>query len=265
MQQFWQLSHREPGWISLSSVLLAVPGVVWMMWSRPVLLARVLVTLAGAFLGLGRTFLHDELLSARYFLAIIPIFLVLSGFGFEALLAVMPKRIRLPVAAPALVAVLVWTGLAGRRASAMTYAFQDEYDFLRDALKKLPADCLVYQLPIRAMEVPQDMDCCLDVPRTPLPLEFPQLRFDAVPPDPATVFETGSCRAYYESIACDFKPGEEGLLRHSGAVSFFHDRCASVRRTGHLQLLSETTTSLRSTFSLFEGGRPRAGLYRWTP
>jgi hypothetical protein len=263
--QFWMLATAEPGWISLPSVLLAVPGVVAMAVRRPLLFLRVAGTGLLAFVVLGRTFLHDELLGARYFLFTIPILLIASGQGFEVLLALVPRRGRAVVAVGAIAALALWSGLAARSAYSARYAFQDEYTFARDALARLPAGCAVYQVPLRADALSHDVDCCLDLARSPLVLDFPTLRFGPLPADPATVFADSDCVAYYEGVACEITSASPSPERAREAAAFFQPRCAAIRRLGRLELLAETITSPRSTEHFFDARAPRTTLYRWTP
>jgi len=266
--QFWLLATQEPGWMSLSAVLLAIVGAAAMAVRRPLLLARVIGTLLVTFGVAGRIFLPDELLGARYFLFTIPVFLIASGYGFETLLAPVPERFRRVAAVVGLVLLGTWSGLAARSAYGVRYAFQDEYAFLRDALAQLPDQCAVYQVGMRPAELSRDLDCCLDVRRSPLVLDFPSLQFRELPDDAASVFEPPGCAAYYESIACEITddPNDPAVHdRADRAADYFHQRCAQARGWGRLEPVAETTTSPLATVNFFHGRRPHAGLYRWTP
>lgn len=266
--QFWILATREPAWMSLSTVVLAIPGLLAMAVQRPLMLLRVAVTLLLAFVISGRLFLPDELLAARYFLFTIPIFLVVSGLGFEALLHLAPRRYRTVTAAIGIVVLGAWTAVAAQTAYATRYAFQDEYTFARAALAQLPAGCTVYQVPLRVDVLPRDLDCCLDIPRSPLRLEFPQLRFLYLPDDLATVFSESGCVAYYESIACEIADAADDASVHGvaePAAAYFGKLCAQARRSGRLEAIAESTTSAHATVSFFRDKRPHVGLYRWSP
>jgi hypothetical protein len=254
--------------MSLSAVLLAIAGVAVMAVRRPMLLARISVTLLLAFVVLGRLFLPDELLAARYFLFTIPIFLIASGQGFEALVAVVPRRYRGAATAVGIVCLGVWSGVAARAAYGVRYAFQDEYTFARRALSQLPAGCTVYEVAIRNDAFPRDLDCCLQIRRSPLVLDFPQLRFKDLPDSLALVFEEPGCIAYYESVACRIEDDPSDPSTHARAekaADYLHHRCEEVRRLGRLVPIAEVTTSARATSNLFHGRRPHAGLYRWAP
>lgn len=267
--QFWLLAVNEPGWISLPAVLLALVGLPAMAIQRPWLAVRVVGTLLIAFVAAGRTFMHDELLGARYFLFTIPIFLVMSGYGFEALLKAVPARLRTAAAAIGIVGLALWAGLGARSAYAARYAFEDEYMFARRALAQLPDGCAVYQVAVRDDALPHDVDCCLDLPRSPLTLDFPSLRFLQLPDIPAAVLTDGeTCIAYYEGVTCDIAPRSaqgSGDQFADHAAAYFQPACAAVHRLGRLALLAETTTSPRTTEGFFDDDhRPHARLYRWT-
>jgi hypothetical protein len=265
--QFWLLATGDPAWVSLPAVVLAIGGVAAMAIRRPLLLVRIAATLLVAFGALGRTFLPDELLGARYFLFTIPIFLMASGQGFAAFLALVPRRFRAAVTAVGIVVLGLWSGFSGRAAYGVRFAFQDEYTFLRAALARLPAGCAVYEVPMRPDAFPRDLDCCLDVPRSPLVLDYPQLQFRSLPDPLVSVFENPGCVAYYESVACEITDDPDDPQVHDRtdkAADYLQQRCAEVRRTGRLDALGEITTSPRATVNYFHGKRPHAGLYRWT-
>ena len=265
--QFWLMATNDPAWMSPPAVVLALAGALAMAVRRPLLFVRVAGTVLLAFVAAGRTFMHDELVGARYFLFTIPIFLIASGYGFEAVLALAPRRLRPLTAAAGIAGLALWAGLTARPAYAARYAFQDEYAFARSALAQLPAACAVYQVAIRDDALPHDVDCCLDLPRSPLVLDFPALQFFDLPDDPAALSRQSSCVAYYESVACDIMPGPPDPLGYgfaAKAAAHFQDRCASVHRLGRLELIAHTTTSPRSTENFF-AQPPNARLYRWLP
>lgn len=266
--QFWWLSTDEPGWISLSSVVLALIGALAMAVRRPLLFVRVAGTLFIAFVASGRTLMHDELVGTRYFLFTIPIFVIASGYGFGTLVAAAPRRFRPIVAIVGIGGLALWTGLAARAAYAARYTFQDEYTFARAALAQLPAECTVYQERIRADALPGDLDCCLDMPRSPLVLEFPALHFLDLPDNRDAISNDTPCTAYYEGAACAITPGPPDRSGHEfteQASAYFQPRCAAVHAVGRLGLLAETTTSPRTTRGLFGDDGPRVRLYRWMP
>jgi hypothetical protein len=265
--ELWVLATSDPRWVSLSAVLLAAAGAAALPIRRPLLLVRIAATLLVAFVALGRSFLPDELLGARYFLFTIPIFLMLSGQGFDAMLAFAPARYQIGIAAVGIVCLGLWSGLAARTAYGVRYAFQDEYAFAHAALARLPAGCVVYEVPMRADAFPRDLDCCLDMHRSPLPLDFPHLQFRDLPDVTGSVFESPGCVAYYESIACEIRDDPNDAPVHDRtdkAADYLQQRCAEVRKLGRLEALAEGTTSPRATVNFFHGKRPRVRLYRWT-
>jgi hypothetical protein len=221
-----------------------------------------------AFVGLGRLLLHDELVGARYFLFAIPISLVVSGFGFAACFEWLPARVRDRGWKPALAVLALASGLASRSAYATRYAFQDEYDFARHALAQLPDRCVVYEVPLRSTRLGHDVDCCLDVDRSPLVLDFPRLRFRDLPDDVEAVFEEPGCVAYFESVACAFPSREDRFLddpRALRAAAYFGERCSAARSVGRLEPVARSTTSTLSTNGYFDGRRPAVSLSRWYP
>jgi hypothetical protein len=76
--QYLKLATQAPGWFPLCSVALTGLGVLVMLLKRPALLGCIVVSLLASFGLLGRSFLHDELVGARYFLFTIPMFLLLA-------------------------------------------------------------------------------------------------------------------------------------------------------------------------------------------
>jgi len=153
-----------------------------------------------------------------------------------------------------------WTAVASRSAYATRYAFQDEYSFARTALRALPPDCDVYQVPVRADPLPRDLDCCLDLPRSPVVLEFPRLRFQPMPPDAHAMLSGSGCVAYFEGIGCEIPLSENGL---SGvAAEYFGARCHAARAEIPSPPVAETTTSARTTEGFFTTQPPHVRLYR---
>ena len=266
--QFWLLATTDPRWMAFPAALLAIVGVGAMAVRRPLLLVRVAVTLLVSFVVLGRVLTTDGLLGARYFLFAIAIFLIAPGQGFAALLGWVPGRWRVAATVAGLVGLGIWSSLDTRSAYAVRYAFEDEHSFLRGALAILPAGCTVYQVPLRSVAFPRDLDCCLDAGRSPLGLEFPHLQFRTVPEPAGAVFDGSGCIAYYESIACRIADDPLAPAVHERAeraADDLHRRCREIRTTGQLDPLAETTTSPLATVDFFRGTRPHAGLYRWTP
>ncbi len=265
--QFWAMATNDPPWIAPSAVILAGLGAMAMAMHRPLLLLRITGTIVIAFVALGRTFMHDELVGARYFLLSLALFSIASGFGFAWIVTFVPRPHRAAATAAGVVGLALWTGVSVRTAYANRYTFEDEYAFGRRALAALPAGCAVYQVPIRADVLPADVDCCLDVRRSPLVLEYPALRFFDLPSEAADVPDAGGCTAYYEGAACAITPDPAGALGRDFAVrasEYFRQRCAEPHRVGHLEPLARSAVSPRSTNGLFGDVPPPIALYRWT-
>jgi hypothetical protein len=285
LRQFWDAGFTDPYWLSPAAVVLAVPGLVWMLLRRTGLLLAVLLTLLAILVPLGRNLQFDGLLGVRYLLVAIPVFLVVPAFGLTAfvtlLLDAWPGRIvgrsggatgapgRAARAGIDLAAVLVLvaaTVVPALPAYGYRYTFQDEYRFLRAQLGKLPHGCEVYQLPIRTEGLEVDLDCCLDVPRSPLPIVFPQLRFRVLedPNEPAPADPAVSCRVYYETAACSLQQTAEVVSRRPMSYEIFRRRCAAVRATG-LMPITRVEVSAQASHDLFGGVAPRVGLFHWKP
>jgi hypothetical protein len=265
--QFWSMATNDPPWIAPSAVILAGVGAAAMAMHRPLLLLRIVGAIVIAFTALGRSFMHDELVGARYFLLTLALLSIASGYGFASIVKIVPRPYRAAGVAVGVVGLALWTALSVRSAYAARYTFEDEYAFGRRALAELPAGCAVYQVPIRADALPADVDCCLDLRRSPLVLEYPALHFYDLPAEAADVLDAGGCTAYYEGAACAIMPGSTGPLGRdlaSRASEYFRQRCAEPHRVGQLQPLARTAASPRSTNGLFGDAPPPIALYRWT-
>jgi hypothetical protein len=266
ISQFWSAAGEHPAWVTLPAVGLATLGVPAMLVRRPFLLTRVLGTLFVSFAVLGRTLTSDQLQGTRYFIFPGAVFLVLSGYGFETLATVVPRRLRVLATAAGLVALASWTTIDALPAYRVRYTFQDEYAFLRGALGQLPAGCIVYEVPIRPDAIPKDIDCCLDVPRSPLVLEFPALQLRALP-DSGPTFDDGDCVAYYESSACGIRddPADPRVHDYAAtAVPYFQSRCGALRRSERFAPIASSPASPRAIVDFFQDSPPRVTLYRWT-
>jgi len=180
----------------------------------------------------------------------------------------LPQRWQPGAVAAGMAGLTVWTALGARAPYRTRYAFEDEYAFARRALEQLPAGCTVFQIAVRADELPHDLDCCLDIPRSPLVLEFPALRFANLPDSGVPPWSGSACTAYYEGAACAITAGAPDRLGHdfaAKAAAYFQERCAAVHRLGRLELVAGGSTSPRTTNDLFPGEGPTVRLYRWTP
>jgi hypothetical protein len=235
---------------------------------RPWLLVRALVTVVAGFALLGRDLLHDELVSSRYFLFPLAVAMILPAYGVEFVVA----RIRLAPKPKWTLAAVLWmtvlssSVLISKAAYSRQYAFQDEYSFLRKALHELPDGCVVYQLNVRSDDLERDVDCCLDAPRTPLPVVYPKLQFRHLrPADLTGGLDFGTaCVAYYESSACAIDVAQSAEPHWIGAMNHFRKECPIVHTIGTLKPVSQATVSSVSTNGFFEKKAPTVTLYRWT-
>ena len=269
-QLLWQyvpLSFGATRWFSPVGTVFAALGALVMLVRRPALLACALVTLAVSFVPLGRNFLHDELLSARYFLLSIPVFLLPAGVGFRACLGLVERRLPRWAPAAAVAALGVAAFVSCRSAYRARYTFEDEYTFLRRHAAALPAGCVVWQLVLRDQAFERDLDCCLDAPRTPLTAAFPSLRFRSLLGDPATWPRAGAggprCEAYYEGAACALTPTAALRAERPRSFALLEQRCAAVRAAGGLRAVASGVASPRASNPAFTAA-PRVGLYLWT-
>ncbi len=273
--QYWSTSSVPPYWFSPVAVPLAAMGVVACAIRRPMLLVSAVFFLALAFIPLGRNLNHDEMIGARYFLATIPVFMIISGFGAEICLSGLKRALaelrgselgargEKLLATWALSTVAIATIVPAVGAYRTTYTFQDEYRFLREELGKLPDGCVLYQLPIRQSAFERDLDCCLDVPRTPLGIAYPKLKLEMLDEGPP-FFPSAlpECAAYYESAACSLADNEVVRERHLTALRTFRRQCNDVFGEVHAELLGETRASNHSLNHQFDGVEVPVRLHR---
>ena len=225
LPQLVDLASRKPHWVAGVTVVLALLGLIGGLVERRRAPLAITLLFVGAFASVGRDMDRDELLSARYFGAALPLLALVAGWGFDML-----RRLLLrwePLAArPA------WTG-AGLLLAALTlrgwpaealqhrYTFQDEYSFLLQAASGLPEGCVVYQVPARLPDDEGDLDCCLWASRSPLPLALPQLRFADLPADPARYADalgSNDCAAWYRGAQCSLRATSPMGQRRAKAI-----------------------------------------------
>ncbi len=275
LAQYWDVAFSSPHWVSPLAVLLALPGVVYVLVYRWRLLAGIVLFLVMAFVPLGRTLQHDGLLGARYFLATLPLFLMLPAYGLHAcaqgLVRALRRVPRLSGAArlqpTATTLLLLAIGFGDWALSVPAYraryAFQDEYDFLRVALARVPDGCTVASVPVRSVHYHRDLDCCLDPDHSPLSLAYPRLRFARL--DKPGDIEGPGCRYYYESSLCSIDlPQAQISAVDRPALDFIRRACDQARRAP-LFPVATTRVSSRSTNGYFVRGAPEVRLFRVGP
>jgi hypothetical protein len=273
--QYPDVAFSPPHWVSPLAVLLAVPGGLYLLVNRWRLLAGIAIYLALAFVPLGRTLQHDGLLGARYFLATIPLFLMLSACGLFVCgrsvvwaLGLVPRLARAAWLQPALTALLFLAAGLGDLALAAPayrarYTFQDEYAFLRRDLARVPDGCSVVSLPLRASQFNRDLDCCLDIHKSPLSLAYPRLHL--LMAASARDLEGPGCRYYYESAACSIDlPPESASPVDRPALEFLRRACAEARKKT-LSQVAGARVSPRTTNRYFRHGPPEVRLLRMRP
>lgn len=263
--QYWTVAFATPHWISPVAVLLALPGLAWMLWRRPWLLAGVTLSSLVAFASLGRNFEHDQLLGARYFLAMIPLFQLVSGFGLLAAARGLERLVGgrsrwavdgLVLAATGAVSV-AWTLGAYRQ----RFTFEAEYAFLAQHLADLPAGCTVNEVSMRDAAFEHDLDCCLDAAHSPLIVRYPKLHFRELTTSEAIPHDAG-CQAYYESAACSLRDTTEVRRTFPRAKHALDAFCRRAARMPASVVGQETITG-HSTNDMFDHKPPSVRLLRW--
>ncbi len=265
VSQYAQLGFAEPAWIAPLSVILAPIGLAGLAHTRRWgLIAAVAATVLFGTIPLGRD-MQCGPVCARYFLTPLAAFSVAAGFGFGWLLerwAAWRKHSLRIKTIGAMLLVLVTAQLkTGIRAYAERHTFQDEYDFLRESLAKLPDKCRVYQVPVRQDAFGMDLDCCVDMPRSPLALAHPGLGLVALPESGFPEGEAGGCVAYYEGAACAISLEDPVPPRLHHARALLRDQCDKPRVSKGLRLVAEGEVSGRAMHQLFGARRPRVRLW----
>ena len=261
---FWWVANEPPHWFGRFTLVLVAFGCIRMAWRRPGLLACAVATVVAAFVVMGRTFAVDHLVGSRYFFHVIPLVLLPAGFAFEWLVHAIARRTGRETVVTAVLGVVLLAGatLEARSAYRYRYAFQDEYAFLRDALAEIEPDCVVYQLPIRRQGFERDLDCCLDLPRSPMPAAYPAMTFApldlASPPAP----EPDTCTVWFAGAPCGFDPDAFAGERNPVAVRTFAEECAAVGRLFELDQIAAGFAAPEATQDLFSADPLDLALYR---
>jgi len=270
--QYPDVAFTPPRWVSPLAVLLAVPGGLYLLVKRWRVLAGIAIYLVLAFVPLGRTLQHDGPLGARYFLVTIPLFLTLSACGLYVcgqgvlwVFGLVPRLARAAWLQPALTALLFLAAGLGDLALAAPayrarYTFQDEYAFLRSDLARVPDGCSVVSLSLRGRRFKRDLDCCLDIHKSPLSLAYPRLHL--LEATSARELDGPGCRYYYESAACSIAlPPESVSPVDRPGLAFLRRECAQARHKTSSEA-AEAHVSPRTTNDYFPHGQPEVRLLR---
>lgn len=255
-------ASSHPHWFSPVGAWLMIPGALWMLFKRRSLFFAVLGGLLVSFVPLGRT--PGELVTSRYFLPALALFLIPAGFALEWILERAKPRSRWAWRGVVYVVTLAFA----LPALSHRYTFQDEYAFLRNELSRLGPNCGVVSLPVRHPSMPRDIDCCMSPPLSSLDLAFPGIKFVDLE-DSDTRFEVndGECLVYYENPICHMDPGPEWHGMWDETMSFFRQQCAEIRDNNRLELLAraEFSRELPDPRPLFGDEPARGTLYRVLP
>lgn len=196
LSQFWTVALAPPHWITASTLLITILGLLTARsWRWPL---AVLLSLACIFIPLGRTLVHDGLTGARYFV-LLPALLALTSLPLLPWLAARWPTRRTHLLVPCLAATELVLAQPGWRHET---TFQAEHRFLRDALADPHlADCTLWFVRPRQPTREPDLDCCLSPEQSPLALQYPRLRFTDRPPD-----DSPGCHLFYEGAICSLDP-----------------------------------------------------------
>jgi hypothetical protein len=195
LSQFWTVAVAPPHWITASTLIIAILGLLAARgWRWPL---AVLLSLACIFIPLGRTLLHDGLTGARYFVLLPALLAVCSVPLLTWLAARWPTR-RTHLLVPGLAALELLLARPGWRHET---TFQAEHRFLRDALADPHlGECTLWYVRPRQPTSEPDLDCCLSPEHSPLALQYPRIRFTDRPPDDT------NCHLYYTGAICSLDP-----------------------------------------------------------
>lgn len=236
----------QPGWIGPLVGGAGLVGFGVLLFKRPWLTLVGAATFMVVPFALGRS--PYDFIMMRYYLPVIPLLTLPAAVLFEP---VTQRRWVTPL-------LLVATLALGWNAWQWRYAFQDEYDWLRTQMAELPADCTLAQVAVANRQEPNsDVDCCLDVARSPLNALYPQLRRAYVDsPEQLRALQTDAggrqtCVVYYEGAVCALAPTEEMRKRRPKQLQQFHDKCAALAAMPELTPLAATHVSPNSHFPAF--------------
>lgn len=203
LSQLWIAASTPPHWLTFPTLALVLLGLAAAVARREWrLLLTCLASLALVFIPLGRNLVHDGLTGARYFILLTPL-LALSVVPLLAWLTARWPARRLALLLPPFVALELWSARPGWRHET---TFQAEHRLLGTALADPHyEDCTLWFVRPRQPTGEPDLDCCLDPEQSPLPLQYPHIRFAPVATDRPLDDATG-CHLYYRGAICSLDP-----------------------------------------------------------
>jgi hypothetical protein len=257
----------ELRWFPLPLAVLATAGAALLAVRRPVLLAKILVTLALPQIALGR-FMDDEgLVGCRYFLPALPLLTLLAAAPLGPL-AAPRRRARGAAYAIAFLAAEAATVIAAWPAYRYRYTFQEEYGFLRAALAATRGPCRVYHVAVDDDPIYRaDADCCLSPRRSPLTLALPTVDFEplGVEDDGGFRIRDEACAYYFESAICSYGPTEPTESRNPAVSARLHDLCTRLAADPRLVAEASVTVPAHATWRFFPAPEVRLRLSRLRP
>jgi hypothetical protein len=261
-----------PRWFPFVMVGLVVLGALVQLRNRPRLFVGIAIAFVMPQLLLSRAITAEGMVGGRYVLPVFALLGLVAADGALFLAGVLSRLVRvIPISAiqaAVVIGILVAIVLPSRPAYAFRYAFQDEYQFLHDALAKLPRPARVVAPTVRNDRyIRQDLDCCLDPALSPLPLAYPDVAFVGIALDATHAsIPAGSTETYwFESAMCSL-----GALRHTedrnpGISAAVARLCGKLRETPGLQLVASGEASPGATWPFFADTPIPLRLYRLTP
>ncbi len=249
-----RLMFGHPGWIGPLVGSATLVGLLVGLRQRPLLTLTALATILTIPLGIGRS--PYDFIMMRYYLPLLPLVTI---FAALALAPLVRRRWVTPLLLGAVV-LLAWP------AWQLRYTFQDEYAWLREQLQQQPADCTVAQIGVsHHRNFFLDLDCCLDLPRSPLVAALPGRQFVLTDTAEELRATPGACRLYYEGAVCALEETAELKQRNPQELKWFKRQCAELRQTPGLAPVAEAIVSPYAHTDAFAGKPVTVKLSRLAP
>lgn len=243
-----------PGWVGPLVGAALLWGLLVGLARRPWLTLTAIATFMAIPLGIGRS--PYDFILMRYFLPVLPVLTLFAALGFAT---VLRRTWQIPLLLFAVVAV-------GWPAWQLHYTFQDEYTWLDEQLQHHPPECTVAQIAVgHRHNFFRDVDCCLDLPRSPLVAEPGARKFVQADTPAELAAVPGQCVLYYEGAVCAMQATPEVLGRNPQELKWFQRQCAEMRHAPGLELLNESEVSAFGHTDAFAGGPVRVRVWRRGP